>query len=504
MQQPPHTKFISGRRAAGATAAALAATAAGLLLALNGCGGPEPTHTDHKGPAHAGAAIRVSCPDKELAAVLTPLAKTWAGRAGATVEVATDPMAPGDAADVGVIPAADLGAWADRGELVPVPSAVKANPAYDDSDVIRAYREHLCGWGGQPLALPLAGDAAVVVYRADRFAEERAKAKFGRPPQPPATWEDFAALAELFAGLDGKPSVALPADPARLTDLFFRVAADYDRRALNQVELAKIRTDPNFEAEVLSFQFRVDTGKPRLGSPGFVEAARWLAGLRDKRCLPDAPGDPVAALAEGRAVLAVLSLAELARLPREGGMVSTRFGIGPQPPAARVYFDPAGKPVARPNYVPYFAGGRLGVVRTRCPRPEAAFDLLADLGGPARSQELVSEARLGVGPFRASQLHRDRLVVWLGYGLDADRSKQLQESMQRGLADDVTNPAFGLRCPDHADLTAALAAELRRLVGGEEKDAAQAMARAVAAWEKLGERVPADKLLAWRRRAAGL
>src|SRR5436190_11656699 len=131
MQQPPHTKFISGRRAAGATAA-------GLLLALNGCGGPEPTHTDHKGPAHAGAVIRVSCPDKELAAVLTPLAKTWAGRAGATVEVATDPMAPGDAADVGVIPAADLGAWADRGELVPVPSAVKANPAYDDSDVIRA------------------------------------------------------------------------------------------------------------------------------------------------------------------------------------------------------------------------------------------------------------------------------------------------------------------------------------------------------------------------------
>src|SRR5207237_5495 len=131
------------------------------------------------------------------------------------------------------------------------------------------------------------------------------------------------------------------------------------------------------------------------------QAERRPAGRPGPADRPVLPGRrvlrPAGALAEGKAVLAVLTLGELARLPREGRMVSTRFGIGPQPPAARAYFDPAGKPVARLNYVPYFAGGRLGVVRTRCPRPEAAFDLLADLGGPARRQDLVREALMGGG-----------------------------------------------------------------------------------------------------------
>lgn len=515
MQQPRPVKFLPSRRVRILALFIISATAAAAVLWTGGCGPSNTGAPPKDARPFAGTKLRVSCPDEKFAAAITPLAKAWASRAEAAVEVVTDPMAPGDAADVGVIPVADLGAWADRGELAPVPTGLRAaGNAYQRQDVLDVYRERLASWGRQTLALPLAGGGSVVVYRADRFADpptrEKFAAKFGRPPERPATWEDFAELAEFFAGLDGKPSLPpLPDSPDRLADLFFRVAACYDRQAMNDVLIARLQKEGNLDT--LSFQHRTDTGRPRLDAPGFVAAAGWLARLRAAKCLPDASAaEPARALAAGTAALGVLSLADLAdltRLSREKGMVPlAQFGVA-QLPGTRTYFDPTtGKPVPAGggNYVPYYGAGRLGVVRTRCPNPDAAFDLLADLGGPTRSLELVSATGLGVGPFRDSHLSGDRLAIWLGYGFDDARSKALLAALQQNARSDVKNPALGLRGPDHAALTAALAAELSRLGRGEEADAAKAMARATAAWQVLDAKAPADKLLSWRRRAAGL
>jgi ABC-type glycerol-3-phosphate transport system substrate-binding protein len=516
MQQPHPAKLISPRRVRLLALITVAASAA-AVLGIGGCGPSTTVVPTEKAKPYAGAALRVSCPHAEFAKAIAPLARAWAGRHDAKVEVVPDPMAPGDAADLGVIPVADLGSWADRGELVPAPTSLRAaGNAYQRQDVIDVYRERLAGWGRQTLALPLAGGGAVIVYRADRLADPPTRAKFsdrfGRPPDRLATWEDFAEWAELLAALDGKPSLPpAPDDPDRLADLFFRVAACYDRPALNDAALARRQDDRQFEAEILSFQYRADTGRPRLESPGFVAAAGWLARLRAGKCLPDGPPEgPAAALARGAAALAVVSLtdlAELSRLARQKGMVPlTQFAVAPLP-GTRAYFDPAsGKPTpaAAANYIPYFAGGLLGVVRTRCANPDAAFDLLADLGGPTRSRELVSATELGVGPFRESHLSPERLVIWLEYGFDHVRSKALQAALQQNVRADVRNPAIALRTPDHAALTAALAGELRRVARGEEADAARAMERANAAWQQLDAKAPADQIQTWRRRAAGL
>jgi hypothetical protein len=518
MQQPQRAKLIPGRRARllALITVALSTLAGAILLSAGGCG-PSTTGVPIKeAKPYAGAALRVSCPRPEFAAVLTPLAKAWASRNDANVDVVPDPMAPGDAADIGVIPIAELGTWADRGELAPIPPALRAaGNAYQRQDVIEVYRERLAGWGRQTLGVPLAGGAAVIVYRADRLADPQTRAKFSgrfrRPPDRLATWEDFAEWAELLAALDGKPSLPpAPDAPDQLADLLFRVAACYDRPALNDIAVAKRQSDPKFEEEILSFQHQVATGRPRLDSPGFVAAAGWLARLRAGKCLPDGPpGGQANALARGAASLAVLSLGELSELTRlarqKGAVPLTHFGVA-QLPGTRSYFDLAGKPtpVAGANYVPYFSGGLLGVVRTRCASPDAAFDLLANLGGPALSQQLVGAPELGVGPFRESHVSPERLLLWLGYGFDDARSRALLSALQQNVRSDVRNPAFELRGPDHAGLTAALAAELRRLARGEEADAARAMGRANAAWQELDAKVPADKLLAWRRRAAGL
>lgn len=486
------------------------ALAAAWVLALAGCG-PDPV-TDTRAPEKPfnGTRLTMSCPDPQWAAVLGAMAESWAHRTGAAVRVVTTPMAKGDDTDIGVIPAAELGGWADPGDLLPVPVVLRAddNP-FQWSSVLAAYRsERWAGWGGAIQAIPLSGDGYLIVYRADRLADKAAAeafaAKFNRPPSTPATWGEFADLAEFFAERDKKPSLpGLPDDLAR-ADLFFRVAASHDQQGMNDVILAKTR-DANPGFDPLSFQYRVDTGQPRLETHGFEQAAKWLARL--KGCRPAAgSADPAAALADGSAVLAVLSLAELARLPRENGAVPARFGLAPLPGAAS-FLDPlTGKPVEAqggPNYVPYFAGGKLGVVRARCANPAAAFDLLTELGGPARSLELVATPGLGVGPFRNAHLDRDRLIVWLGYGFDPERSKALQDAMRLFVRPGIGNPAFGLRGPNHAAITAAVGAEVKAIASGGVPPA-EGLKRMTADWNRLDAALPAAELLQWRRRAAGL
>ncbi len=470
-------------------------TAALLLTVTVGCDGPP---LPGKPPAtpNAGVVLTLACPDPALAPLLGRAAASWAAPTGATVRVAAGPMAPGDDADVGVLRPAELGAWADRGELLPVPAAVRAaGHPYQWGGVGAAYRERLAAWGGQAVGLPLGGDGHVVVYRSDRLADPRVaetfRRKFGRPPAPPATWEDFAELAEALAAADGKPSLPpLPADPARLADDFFRVAAGLDRGGPRRPEGSE-----------LGFTHRLD-GAPRLEAKGFVAAAGWLA--RVDRCRANGPPDAAAALADGRASLAVLSLAELARLPRENGAVAARFGLAPLP-GVRAALDPvtglpAGPP-GPPTYVPYLSGGWVGVVRTRCPHPDQAFDLLAHLGGPAGGLDLIGATTPGVGPFRPAQI--DTTVAWLGYGFDPKRTGDLRAALRHDLDANADRTAVVPRGPDQAALTAALAAELKAVAEGK-VGAEEAMGRAAGAWRALDKGHPADVLVRWRRKAAGL
>lgn len=489
----------------------LISSALGALFALTGCDPVSTTDSRNAPKPLAGKALTVSCPDAAFADAITPIANTWAARTGATVTISRTPMTATDSADVGVIPSGTLAEWGEVGLLAPVPVKMRTGDQWQG--LLPAYSERLSEWGGQTLAVPLTGDGYVVVYRADRFADKTVSAEFqkryGRAPTAPDTWEAFADLATFFAEYDKKPSLpALPADSEQMFDLFCRVAASADRRALNDVELAN-RTAINRDA--LAFQFSVVSGKPRLQQTegGFLLAAKWLDRLRAAKAFPapGAPEDPVKALAEDRAVFALVALDQLSKLPRENGAIPPRFAIAGVP-GTRQYHDPFG-PKLLPgtevplNYVPYFAGGRLGVVRTRCQHQDAAFELLAELGSPARGAELVATPGLGAGPLRGAHLDRDRIVLWLGYGFDEERSKQLQDAMRQYVGQSVKNPALVFRGPDRAAVVTAVADPLRKLaVGGATPDAA--LKQANDAWNALDEKVPADTLLRRRQRAAGL
>jgi ABC-type glycerol-3-phosphate transport system substrate-binding protein len=410
-------------------------------------------------------------------------------------------MTPGDDTDVGILAVPELGSWASRAELARVPSRLRfADNPYQWTGVLPIFREQLSEWGGQAQAIPLAGDGYVVLYRTDRLAEPKFVEAFakvhGRKPAAPATWEDFADLAVQLRATTGQPSLA-PMTGSQVADLTYRIAACYDRPAVASAQ-------PGREG-ILSLLHDVTTGKPRLDAPAFAAAAELLARLAEAKCfappVPDGkPNDWIAALADG-ASLAVVSLAELSKLPRENGLVPARFGIAPLPGTKR-YFERdrfTNSPI--PNYIPFHSGGHVGVVRTRCANAEAAFDLLAEIGGPARSLEIVSTPGLGAGPTRLSHLERDRLHIWYGYGLDAARTKLLQQAMQLYVRQEVKSPALGLRGPDQDVLSAAAARELGKIVTGTPP--AEALKNLTKAWEAIDEKTPLETRLQWRRMAAG-
>ena len=478
----------------------LASVALGSLLPT-GCGGtagPPPAVPEK--PLH-GTTLKMSCPSARLRSLLEPMTRVWSSQTGAKVEVQSDPMIANDGGDIGIIPFAELGTWADRGDLLPIPASLReTGHPFQWSAIHSVYRsEPYAGWGGQTFGLPLAAEGSLILYRADRFADpqsnEAFRKRFNRSLAAPASWEEFADTATFFAERDRRPSLPRFADdPDRLEELFYRVSANYDRLA---------RTgDAAENSESLSFQFRLDTGKPRLDGAGFATAARWLASLKEHGCIPpEGSTDPVAALNEDRAVLAVLTMDDLARLQRDGRMPA-RYSVAALP-GTRSVADPAtGSMVATPgNFMPYFAGGWLGVVRRGCKNPDAAFALLAELGGPVRSQEIVAAG--GFGPLRDTHLEADRLPIWLGYGFDEPRSRALQEALRSNLGKSVRNPAYGLRIPDHAKWDAALRTELKAIANGEVKPD-EGMKRVVAAWDRANAAIPPERLKDWLRRAAGL
>jgi multiple sugar transport system substrate-binding protein len=437
-----------------------------------------------------------------MARALAPAVRSWEDRTGAKVTLTAAPMTPDDATDVGVIPATELGAWADPGRLAPVPPALRNDPAFQWRDLLPAYGERFVNWGGDAVALPLTGDSAVLVYRRDRYTEPAVRdaltKRFGAA-RAPATWEELAEQALAFADLDKRPSLPpLPTDPARALDLFSRAAACFDRKALSDAETGTA-SDP----EALAFHYSATTGAPRVTAPGFRTAALMFARLSAGKALP--PGDAadqVAALAEGRATFALLNLEEVARLPKEGAAPAARFGLAPVPGAA-TYFDQRQQKTVTgaPNAVPYFAGARLAVVRARCASHAAAFELLAELAGPARSAEFVATPGLNAGPTRGAHLERDRLAVWLPYGFEAERTRQLQDALRAFAGVAVRNPTLALRGPDRAAVVGAVGPALKSLAAGASADAA--LAEAEKAWLAADARFPADDLRRWRGRAAG-
>lgn len=472
-----------------------------LLAALVGCGGDATVPVPAKAPQpFAGQKFRIRCENAVVGSEFARRANAWAKRAGA--EIVASAAAPTEW-DVAIIRPAELGAFVAANEALPIPEALRdASHPLQWSRLLPLSIDRLAGWGTEARAVPLAGEAYVLAYRAERFTDTKAgedfSRKHGRPLTVPTTWEDFATVAEFFAnrGLPSLPSVANDAD--RLLREFHHVAACYDRPPVTGAAFGELMRDAKSrDASVnqfLAFHHDLQTGEPRLLKPAFLEAAKWLH--RTAPCRAPVGTPPV---------MAVVSLSELAQL-----QPISSIGVAPLP-GTKVSYDaktgrampPADKNKGL-NFVPYHgAGGWIGVVRTGRPNPEAAFDLLADLSRLERSAELLSDPALGFGPFRVEHLDQSHETLWQRYGFDAQQTHRLAEAIRYDLDVGLANPAIALRGADQAELMKLLGEQLNRIVTGAVSPE-EAMKAADAAWRKADSARPAEALKQERRRSAGL
>jgi multiple sugar transport system substrate-binding protein len=467
-----------------------------ILTLAGGCGPPAgPTAPATTGPA--GSRVAVGYADGRAEAEYRPRVTAWANRVSATV-VAADLAA----ADVLIVPAADLGGLAENGGLLPVSELVSGEASgYQWNGLLRVYQTILAQWGATEYAAPLTGEGWVAVYRADLLKEPGFVKEFNeqhrRPPLPVRTWEDLAAVAAARAKFTGRPSLPpLPADPDAVLTALCQVAACYDRSpAADRGGVEDFRRGR-------SFLTAADTGRPRIDTPGFVEAFRWFAGT--SRVRPAEPGDPIDALVSGSAVAAVVPVADLLRLPVDPktGAIDARFELAGVP-GSQSYFEPAGekRTVGSANLVPYFAGtGLVGVVRKTAPHPDACWRLLAELGGPTGSTLAIGPP-LGGGPLRSAHVTDDSRV-WGQYRLDPPGTASLREAMRQFTAGGV-NPAIGLRTPDRKAIAEVIAKQVRLAATGK-ADATAAMKQATADWAELDAKVPEATRKAWRKKTAGV
>lgn len=478
---------------------------AGLLV---GCGGTPPNPTAAAVPKpHAGKNLKIFVADPVLGGEVRDRAKAWANRTNAKVTVVTGlPPQEVKDADIAIVPRENLAGLAARGELVSVPETLTGNgKAFRWDTLFVPFQTSLVQWGSQTVAIPIAGDGLVCVYRADRFRDPTAiktfRTQFQKDLVPPSAWEDVAEIAAAFH-LPGKPSLPpLPADRVALAQ-FHHIAACYDR-----VPTGTGAKGVGGAARALSFHIDAEKFQPRLDAPAFAAAYSWFHQTAPYRST--AAETPLAAITTGSAVVALLTLRELSQLPRDPktGAISDVFGIAPVP-GTRMYFNAEGKAiqaVTGRNSIPFLGGtGAFAVVYQRSANADAAWDFLNDLAGPEGSASTLSESRIGAGPIRESHIApQTGLAIWQRYGFDERHTKDLSSAMQAYINTAVANPALPLCTPDAPQVYAILDTQLRRAASGQ-ATGFEAAAAVVAAWAAHDRTQDAEQLRTWRRKAAGL
>jgi ABC-type glycerol-3-phosphate transport system substrate-binding protein len=445
-----------------------------LLLAGNGC-----SSAPRSDAAPESLKLRVACPAGAAADVVRGHCKAWQARNCAEVEVreygAEGPQE--SEPDAWVIAPAEIGRWAESGQLLPVPAEFQdKDDAFDWKGLLPLYREHLLLWGHAAYALPVLGEGPLCVYRSDLFKDANLP--------PPATWRDVEdRAAHFFAKRRVASLPPLPADDDGLEREFYTIAAGYSHRAVTNITGVS-------PTEAFSFQCDYDSGAPRIDSPGFVHALALMQRLQAYR--PQLRASPVDAFRTGVGVFCLADAADVLRMQGARSAVRDKFAIA-RVPAAEVCFAHAARsgdaPVEGENWMPYLgAGALLGVVPKTCAHAPEAFDLLAELGGRDVSRQVVLSPRVdpprGGGALRID--HFDRNARWEAFELDASRTAALKAVVLQTLEHrSVANPVYPLRTPDARLRRAVLVGALREALEKPASDPAQALASVAERWRKM-------------------
>jgi multiple sugar transport system substrate-binding protein len=403
---------------------------------LAGCGSSSPTPA--AGPAFRGVRVVVAAVgDPAVLTTVSAQRGEWEASRGASCEVlgkAVEPSAT-QGAHVLVFRGDRLGDLVDAGALAVLPESVVKPPARTGSeveaeaeggraeepagaagseadalqfsDVLPAFRDQVCKYGSDRLAMPYGGSALVLVYNRAAFESEanRVAAKeAGVALEPPVTWRELDALAKFFQGREWSGDNSL--------DHGIALALGPDEEGVGDAVYLARATSLGQHRDHYSLLFDSDTMEPRLTTPPFVEALEGLVSLK----VSGPPGverfDAEAARQAFRKgnVAMLIDRAECASKWGGGGVKS--IGVAPLPGSDRVYEPlrktwetPKAPNLNQPTYLPFGGGWLVGVAATAGGRQrDASVDLVKYLVNPETSGRVRSDRDFPMLPVRSSQV----------------------------------------------------------------------------------------------------
>lgn len=369
----------------------------------------------------------------------------------------------------------------------------------DADDVIPLYADRITTWGGVPYALPYDGDAHMLYYRKDLFANEEYQAAFeaeyGYPLAEPATWSQYADIAAFF----NNKEVETDGDTASIygaLEAQRRNAQSYWVYLSRAAGYGKVPGNP-------CFFFSCDDMTPQVNNPGWVRALEEYVAIRDV-------GDPEMInydVADTRTLFttgtAVLNLdwgdVGTISVDPNASIVQGDVGFGVLPGGDSYWDYEAGEWVMEANPAPFIAfGGWIISVAADSDVTEAALDFAAFLASREMVNELAVTGGTGINPSRFSQL--EDTAPWVAAGFDEESAVDYLDAIQNTI--NHPNAVLDLRITGSAEYLSTLDAEIARAIAGE-ISAQEALDNVAALWDDITDRLGRDAQAAQYKAAVG-
>lgn len=495
-----------------------------IALALLGCA-PPPQST---APESARPTLTEKPPsmtlrvvgDPDLAKAISQLAGEWNAQTGGELQIAStdgrDVLSEDLRADALICPSHNLGPLALSSLVHPIPASYhqraddrarslpgepRLQGLSQDSDptaglwpgVFPLLRAQELVWRRQPMGVPLGSPLLVVYYRQDLLD------RLGR--QAPKTWAEYAVLARLLADrkrLGQGPPVDQP---------WHGVLEPLGDGWGGLVLLARAGAYATHRGNY-STLFHVDTMVPLIDGPPFVRALEELVAAAKTGLVQNRPADPVAvrnAFWAGHCGMALTWPSGALKLP-DSLDSSTRVGFAELPGAEDVYHVGSKLWEKRRKdediRIPMLGlAGRVGVVPTSAPAPDAAFRLLFWLSDEQWSRQVkpVASSSPMTTIYRRSQLPGVR--DWVEPPVSPAAASRYGRAVEQALS--RPRGLLALFVPGRDEYLAALDKAVRDAVDGRQSPSV-ALQTAAAVWQKTTDRLDRQRQRSAYRQSVGL
>jgi len=354
--------------------------------------------------------------------------------------------------------------------------------------MVMPFHKGIAMWNGTPYQPTIDGDRHFFQYRKDVFEEEHFKKSFkqnfGRDLAPPKTWKEANEVAAFFHGRKYKGKELY--GTVEITNKDNLMFSHFIKRAAPYAKHPEVKG---------GFFFDLETMKPLINTPGFVEALKDYVETQqyyppDKQSHLYNLSDVNQLFGEGCCVFVDNWDDSFASGMEKTSSIFNAVGSLLSPGSRKVWNRKTNQWDDFPevNYAPYIAWGWNSVVAKKSKNQKAAFDFLGFFANEANHKADILIGRFGVNPFRIGDLDKSFWMSYAGWN-EQVVDQYIQTFKQQS---ENKNRVFDLRIHNVGLYMQSLSVGVARAL--MKRSTPQAALDEVAAqWEKITQEVGIDK-----------